>query len=96
MIEEYERLDGLAIAELVRKGDVTALEVLETAIERIDARATQPHLSPVGAVGSHQDVEQRGLSRAGGRREHEQRAGRRPAVFRLRQIRHRHQPYSTF
>ena len=42
VIEEYERLDGLAIADLVRKGDVTALEVLETAIERIDADNPAP------------------------------------------------------
>ena len=48
MIEEYERLDGLAIAELVRKGDVTALEVLETAIERIDA--DNPALNAVVAT----------------------------------------------
>ena len=32
MIEDYERLDGLAVADLVRFGDVTAVEVLETAI----------------------------------------------------------------
>ena len=33
---EYEDLDGLALAELVRKGDVTASELVETAIARIE------------------------------------------------------------
>jgi len=35
-ISEYGDLDGLALAELVRKGDVTALELVEEAIERIE------------------------------------------------------------
>ena len=35
---EYERYDALGLAELIRHGDVTAAEVLEAAIERIDAR----------------------------------------------------------
>lgn len=37
MIEGYEKLDGLAIADLVRKREVSPLEVLETAIARIEA-----------------------------------------------------------
>ena len=37
-ISEYEELDGLGMAELVRNGDVTALELVEEAITRIEAR----------------------------------------------------------
>jgi amidase len=36
--EEYERYDALGLAELIRAREVTAAEVLEAAIERIDAR----------------------------------------------------------
>ncbi|MAL95533.1 MAG: amidase [Haliea sp.] len=35
--EDYRRLDGLALATHVRRGDFTALEVLETAIARAEA-----------------------------------------------------------
>ncbi len=35
---EYETFDGLALAALVRKGEVSASDVLEAAIERIEAR----------------------------------------------------------
>jgi amidase len=38
MIAEYEELDALAIAELVRRGEVTALEVAETTIALIEER----------------------------------------------------------
>ena len=33
---EYDRYDGLGLAELVRKGEVTALELLEEAVARIE------------------------------------------------------------
>ena len=36
--EEYERYDGLALAELVRRREVTAEELLDAAIARIDER----------------------------------------------------------
>jgi amidase len=42
---EYESYDGLGLAELVRKGDVSPLELVEAAIERIEAR--NPHLNAV-------------------------------------------------
>ncbi|HEX9308787.1 MAG TPA: amidase [Anaeromyxobacter sp.] len=35
---EYDRLDALALAELVARREVTALELLEAALERADAR----------------------------------------------------------
>jgi len=35
-IREYTSLDGIAMAEMVRKGDVTALELLEEAISRVE------------------------------------------------------------
>jgi amidase len=38
VLAEYERYDGLGLAELVRRREVTAAEVLEAAIERIEAR----------------------------------------------------------
>ncbi len=34
--QEYDRYDGLGLAELVRKGEVTALELLEEAVARIE------------------------------------------------------------
>ena len=37
-IAEYEDLDGLGMAELVRKGEVTPLELVEEAINRIEER----------------------------------------------------------
>jgi amidase len=37
-LPEYDRLDALALAALVARGEVTALEVLEAALERADAR----------------------------------------------------------
>ena len=36
MFEEYVRFDGLGLAELIRKGDVTAKEVIEAAILRAE------------------------------------------------------------
>ena len=36
-IGEYGELDGLGMAELVRNGDVTPLELVEEAISRIEA-----------------------------------------------------------
>ncbi|HTO11303.1 MAG TPA: amidase, partial [Candidatus Binatia bacterium] len=38
VLTEYERYDGIGLAELVRRGEVTAAEVLEEAITRIEAR----------------------------------------------------------
>jgi len=38
VLTEFERYDGLGLAELVRKGEVTAAEVLEETIARIEAR----------------------------------------------------------
>jgi len=35
---EYDSLDGLGLAALVRRGDISAPEVLEAAISRIEAR----------------------------------------------------------
>jgi Asp-tRNA(Asn)/Glu-tRNA(Gln) amidotransferase A subunit family amidase len=35
---EYERYDALGLADLVRRGKVTALELLEAAIARVEAR----------------------------------------------------------
>jgi amidase len=37
-LPEYERFDGLALADLVRRGEVSAEELLEAALERLDAR----------------------------------------------------------
>jgi Asp-tRNA(Asn)/Glu-tRNA(Gln) amidotransferase A subunit family amidase len=36
MLQDYERYDGLGLAELVRGGDVSAHELLETAIARVE------------------------------------------------------------
>ena len=36
--DEYARHDGLALAGLVRRGEVSAAELLETAITRIEAQ----------------------------------------------------------
>ena len=38
VLAEYERYDGLGLAELVRRRDVTPIEVLDEAIARIEAR----------------------------------------------------------
>ncbi|MEZ4592678.1 MAG: hypothetical protein R3D55_16260 [Chloroflexota bacterium] len=38
---EYEQYDGLGLAELVRTGEVSPLELVEAAIERIEARNPQ-------------------------------------------------------
>ena len=35
---EYEQYDGLGLAELVRQGQVTPDELLDAAIERVEAR----------------------------------------------------------
>lgn len=40
---EYDRLDALALAELVRRGETSAGELLEAAIERADARDPRLH-----------------------------------------------------
>ena len=37
-LPEYEDYDALGLAELVRKGEVTATELLDAAIARIEAR----------------------------------------------------------
>lgn len=42
---EYDQLDAIALAELIRNGDVSPSEVLEAAIERIEAR--NPKLNAV-------------------------------------------------
>ncbi len=44
-IPEYDRLDAMGLAELVRRGDVSAEELLEAAVERIEAR--NPELNAV-------------------------------------------------
>ena len=41
---EYSDYDGLGLAELVRKGEVTASDLVEEAIERIERH--NPTLSP--------------------------------------------------
>ena len=38
---EYEQYDALGLAELVRSGEISALELVEAAIERIEARNPQ-------------------------------------------------------
>ena len=38
VFQEYERYDGLALAELVRRREVSAAELAAAAIERIEAR----------------------------------------------------------
>lgn len=48
MIAEYDTLDGLAIADLVRRGHVSAQEVLDTARDRIEKR--NPELNAVVAT----------------------------------------------
>ena len=35
---EYQDYDALGLAELVRRGDISPLELLEAAIERIESR----------------------------------------------------------
>ena len=35
---EYEDYDGLGLAALLRKGEISAAELLDAAIERIEAR----------------------------------------------------------
>ena len=44
-ISEYGDLDGLGLAELVKKGEVSALELVEEAISRIEK--FNPHLNAV-------------------------------------------------
>lgn len=36
--DEYERYDGLGLAGLVKRGEVTAVELLEAAVDRVEAR----------------------------------------------------------
>jgi Asp-tRNA(Asn)/Glu-tRNA(Gln) amidotransferase A subunit family amidase len=43
--EEYEEYDGLGLAGLVRRGEISAEEVLDAAIERVEAR--NPHVNAV-------------------------------------------------
>ena len=43
MIAEYDRYDALGLAELVRKGDVTSAELIETCIARIEAMNPKLH-----------------------------------------------------
>src|ERR1700687_4804966 len=43
--DEFESYDGLALSELVRRGDVTAAELLDVAIARVEAR--NPELNAV-------------------------------------------------
>ena len=38
MFDDYTRYDGLGLAELIARGDVSAAEVLEAAIHRAQAR----------------------------------------------------------
>ena len=38
MTDELDELDGLALAALVRRGEVTATELLDAAIARVEAR----------------------------------------------------------
>ncbi|MBD9507931.1 amidase [Ensifer sp. ENS07] len=38
MLAEYDHLDGIALAELVKEGEVSALELVEAAIARIETR----------------------------------------------------------
>jgi len=40
-VEEFERRDGLGLAELVRRGEVSAAELLDVAIGRVEARNPQ-------------------------------------------------------
>ncbi len=58
-LPEYDRLDALALADLVARREVTALELLEAALERADAR--NPRLN---AIVARYDDEAR--ARAGG------------------------------
>lgn len=46
-LPEYDRLDALALADLVRRGEVGASELLEAALERADAR--NPRLNAIVA-----------------------------------------------
>jgi amidase len=46
-LPEYDRLDAIGLAELVARGDVTPLELLEAALERADAR--NPRLNAIVA-----------------------------------------------
>jgi len=47
-VAEYDALDAVGLAALVRKGDVSPAELVETAIERIEKLESGPH--PLGAV----------------------------------------------
>jgi amidase len=51
-IPEYDRLDAVALAELVSRGEVSAAELLEAALERADAR--DPHVNAI--VARHDDA----------------------------------------
>ncbi|WP_242392972.1 amidase [Anaeromyxobacter oryzisoli] len=57
-LPEYDRLDALALADLVRRGEVTAAELLEAALERADAR--DPRLN---AIVARHDEEARARAR---------------------------------
>ena len=38
--KDYDKYDGLGLGELVRKGEVSALELLEEAIARVERHVT--------------------------------------------------------
>jgi amidase len=58
IIQGYETFDGLALANLVRRREVTPLELLESAIERVDR--LNPALNAV--VHRHDDVARRAIA----------------------------------
>lgn len=60
LAEEFERYDGLGLAELIRTKEVTAEEVLAATLERIDARN-----SAINAVVTRMDEQARAAIRAG-------------------------------
>ena len=50
---EYEQFDGLGLGELVRKKEVTPLELCEAAIERIEAPGRWNRPAVAGSAGGH-------------------------------------------
>ena len=38
LLPEYDQMDAIGLAKLVAKGDISAAEVLDAAIERIETR----------------------------------------------------------
>ncbi len=57
-LPEYDRLDAIGLAQLVARGEVTPLEVLEAAFERADARNPR-----VNAIVARYDEEARSCAR---------------------------------